>query len=142
MPNTDTGGWVRRKVKNSEKWVRRWLEVNKHALYSFQACPTENPSARVMNMLDLRKTTNVSLVDDEGTFVIVPESPDNSHPGYLLRAETHTQAIEWVQRLSEARDAARATLAEPRGRDSAFSWCCCLPLAAKTEEKKALLTPQ
>mmetsp|Transcript_27823 Transcript_27823/g.83461 ORF Transcript_27823/g.83461 Transcript_27823/m.83461 type:complete len:123 (-) Transcript_27823:882-1250(-) len=43
-------GWVRRKVKNSDKWVRRWLEVNRHVLYSYQACPTDTPSARVMNM--------------------------------------------------------------------------------------------
>ena len=54
MRMVHTHGWVRRKVKNSDKWVRRWLEVNKHVLYSYQSCPADMPSARVMNMLDLR----------------------------------------------------------------------------------------
>ena len=70
-----THGWVRRKVKNSDKWVRRWLEVNKHVLYSYQSCPADMPSARVMNMLDLRKTRTIDVVDgEEGLFVIVPQS--------------------------------------------------------------------
>ena len=34
-----TSGWVLRKVKQNDKWVRRWLEVNRHVLYSYQACP-------------------------------------------------------------------------------------------------------
>ena len=57
-----TSGWVLRKVKQNDKWVRRWLEVNRHVLYSYQACPAESPQARVINMLDLRKTREIKLV--------------------------------------------------------------------------------
>ena len=39
------------------------------------------PSARVMNMLDLRKTRTIDVVDEEGLFVIVPQSADDAHPG-------------------------------------------------------------
>jgi len=42
-----TSGWVLRKVKQNDKWVRRWLEVNRHVLYSYQACPAESAQARV-----------------------------------------------------------------------------------------------
>ena len=83
-----THGWVRRKVKKSDKWVRRWIEVNKHVLYSYQSCPADMPSARVMNMLDLRKTRTIDVVDgEEGLFVIVSQSSDDAHPGYLMKRE-------------------------------------------------------
>ena len=100
-----THGWVRRKVKNSDKWVRRWLEVNKHVLYSYQSCPADMPSARVMNMLDLRKTRTIDVVDgEEGLFVIVPQSADDAHPGYLMKAESRESALAWVAGLNAARD--------------------------------------
>ena len=100
-----THGWVRRKVKNSDKWVRRWLEVNKHVLYSYQSCPADMPSARVMNMLDLRKTRTIDVVDgEEGLFVIVPQSADDAHPGYLMKAESRESALAWVTGLNAARD--------------------------------------
>ena len=96
-----THGWVRRKVKNSDKWVRRWLEVNKHVLYSYQSCPADMPSARVMNMLDLRKTRTIDVVDgEEGLFVIVPQSADDAHPGYLMKAESRESALAWVAGLN------------------------------------------
>ena len=81
-------------MKNSDKWVRRWLEVNKHVLYSYQSCPADMPSARVMNMLDLRKTRTIDVVDgEEGLFVIVPQSADAAHPGYLRKAESRASAL-------------------------------------------------
>ena len=92
-------------MKNSDKWVRRWLEVNKHVLYSYQSCPADMPSARVMNMLDLRKTRTIDVVDgEEGLFVIVPQSADDAHPGYLMKAESRESALAWVAGLNAARD--------------------------------------
>ena len=101
-----TSGWVLRKVKQNDKWVRRWLEVNRHVLYSYQACPAESPQARVINMLDLRKTSEIKLVDDgvAGLFSIVPVSADDQHPGYLMRADTAAKAQEWVSDLNKVRD--------------------------------------
>ncbi|KAK7233643.1 hypothetical protein SO694_00106039 [Aureococcus anophagefferens] len=100
-----TSGWVLRKVKQNDKWVRRWLEVNRHVLYSYQACPAESAQARVINMLDLRKTREIKLVDNgiAGLFCIVPVSADNAHPGYLMRADTATSAEEWVAGLNKVR---------------------------------------
>ena len=101
-----TSGWVLRKVKQNDKWVRRWLEVNRHVLYSYQACPAESPQARVINMLDLRKISEIKLVDDgvAGLFSIVPVSADDQHPGYLMRADTAAKAQEWVSDLNKVRD--------------------------------------
>ena len=101
-----TSGWVSRKVRQNEKWVRRWLEVNRHVLYSYQACPAESPQARVINMLDLRKISEIKLVDDgvAGLFSIVPVSADDQHPGYLMRADTAAKAQEWVSDLNKVRD--------------------------------------
>ena len=100
-----TSGWVLRKVKQNDKWVRRWLEVNRHVLYSYQACPAESPQARVINMLDLRKTREIKLVDGgvAGLFCIVPVSADGQHPGYLMRADTAANAQEWVTGLNKVR---------------------------------------
>jgi len=33
---------------------------------------------------------------EAGLFVIIPESVDNGHPGYLMRADTNELAAEWV----------------------------------------------
>ena len=98
-------GWVRRKVKDSDKWVCRWLEVNGHIFYSYQACPAESPQARVMNMLDLRKTQSIHLVDGgvEGLFVIVPVSANGRHPGWLMKACHPKSAEEWVRELNKVR---------------------------------------
>ena len=100
-----TSGWVLRKVKKNDTWVRRWLEVNRHMLYSYQACPAESPQARVINMLDLRETREINLVDGgvAGLFCIVPVSADGQHPGYLMRADTAADAQEWVFALNKAR---------------------------------------
>jgi hypothetical protein len=100
-----TAGWVRRKVKDSDKWVARWIEVNRHVLYSYQNCPAESPQARVMNMLDLRKTQHISLVDGgvEGLFVIVPVSANGRHPGWLMKACHPKSAEEWVRELNKVR---------------------------------------
>ena len=102
---TMTSGWVLRKVKKNDTWVRRWLEVNRHMLYSYQACPAESPQARVVNMLDLRETREINLVDGgvAGLFCIVPVSADGQHPGYLMRADTAADAQEWVFALNKAR---------------------------------------
>ena len=111
-----THGWVRRKVKNSDKWVRRWIEVNKHVLYSYQSCPADMPSARVMNMLDLRKTRTIDVVDgEEGLFVIVPQSSDDARPGYLMKANSKESALAWVAGLNAAREMTRLTPSEQEG---------------------------
>ena len=81
------------------------MEVNRHVLYSYQDCPKESPQARVMNMLDLRKTQHISLVDGgvEGLFVIVPVSANGRHPGWLMKACHPKSAEEWVRELNLVR---------------------------------------
>ena len=113
---TTTSGWVLRKVRQNDKWVRRWLEVREHVLYAYQECPAESPQARVINMLDLRKTSEIKLVDGgvAGVFSIVPVSADDQHPGYLMEADTAAKAHEWVSDLNKVRDQGlAATKAEP-----------------------------
>ncbi|KAJ8600309.1 hypothetical protein CTAYLR_000733 [Chrysophaeum taylorii] len=127
-------GWVRRKVKNSDKWVRRWLELNQNVLHSYQANPAEAREARVMNMLDLRKTREIKLMQD-GTFNIIPETTD-PHPGYLMKAETPAEAEAWVDALNAARLAVLDPIPVPQ-----VSYCCfCIPISkVPTEDKRALL---
>ena len=81
------------------------MEVYRHVLYSYQDCPKESPQARVMNMLDLRKTQAIHLVDGgvEGLFVIVPVSANGRHPGYLMKAGHPKSAEEWVRELNLVR---------------------------------------
>jgi len=135
-------GWVLRKVKQNDKWVRRWLEVNRHVLYSYQACPAESAQARVINMLDLRKTKEIKLVDNgvSGLFCIVPISADNNHPGYLMRAETQAIAEEWVSGLNKVRqeELEKAPL-EHDGRQADETVCCCMKRPRKTQEKAPLM---
>ena len=122
-------GWVRRKVKDSDKWVGRWLEVNRHILYSYQACPAESPQARVINMLDLRKTREIKLVDGgvAGLFCIVPVSADGQHPGYLMRADTAANAQEWVTGLNKVRAVElEKSPVESEGRQPEETVCCCI----------------
>lgn len=121
-------GWVMRKVKQNDKWVRRWLEVNRHVLYSYQACPQESAQARVINMLDLRKTKEIKLVEGgQGTFCIVPVSADNSHPGYMMRADTAAMAEEWVEGLNKVRDQElEKSPIEQDGRTTEETICCCI----------------
>ena len=60
-----TAGWVRRKVKDSDKWVRRWYEVNRHVLYSYMQCPAESQQApRIAAALDLRTTQKIAVVGE------------------------------------------------------------------------------
>ena len=136
-----TSGWVLRKVKQNDKWVRRWLEVNRHVLYSYQACPAESPQARVINMLDLRKTREIKLVDGgvAGLFCIVPVSADDAHPGYLMRADTAASAQEWVSGLNKVRqqELDRSPL-EGEGRQAEETVCCCIKRRKPAE--KAPLT--
>eukprot|EP00633_Aureoumbra_lagunensis_P003137 CAMPEP_0197287428 /NCGR_PEP_ID=MMETSP0890-20130614/3751_1 /TAXON_ID=44058 ORGANISM="Aureoumbra lagunensis, Strain CCMP1510" /NCGR_SAMPLE_ID=MMETSP0890 /ASSEMBLY_ACC=CAM_ASM_000533 /LENGTH=152 /DNA_ID=CAMNT_0042757037 /DNA_START=36 /DNA_END=494 /DNA_ORIENTATION=- len=145
-------GWVKRKVKNSDKWVRRWLEISKYVLYSYQACPAEVPQARVMNTLDLRKTKEIKLQPDEsmpGLFVIVPETSDDSHPGYVMRAENDAMAQVWVQGLRKAREDELAALAVTRnhfsggnngtGRTKESTCCMCCGAPTKKAESSALI---
>ena len=135
-----THGWVRRKVKNSDKWVRRWLEVNKHVLYSYQSCPADMPS-RVMNMLDLRKTRTIDVVDgEEGLFVIVPQSADDAHPGLPDEGGVAGVGVAWVAGLNAARDreiekSVGATRRAPeRG-------CCSLCFGSKRAPERDPLVP-
>ena len=124
-----TSGWVLRKVKQNDKWVRRWLEVNRHVLYSYQACPAESPQARVINMLDLRKTREIKLVDGgvAGLFCIVPVSADGQHPGYLMRADTAANAQEWVAGLNKVRAVElEKSPVESEGRQPEETVCCCI----------------
>lgn len=124
-----TSGWVLRKVKQNDKWVRRWLEVNRHVLYSYQACPAESAQARVINMLDLRKTREIKLVDGgvAGLFCIVPVSADGAHPGYLMRADTAATAQEWVSGLNKVRSSElEKSPLESEGRQPEDTVCCCI----------------
>ena len=101
--DTWPAGWVRRKMHKSDKWVTRWLEVNKHVLYSYQNCPAESsPQARPMNMLDLRTVQKIAVVG-KGLFVIVPISANGRHPGYLMKACHPKSAEEWVRELNLVR---------------------------------------
>ena len=92
-----------------------------------------------MNMLDLRKTREIKLVDDgdlEGLFVIVPESADNEHPGYLMRADTKELAEEWVTGLSKARAQELENVAST-SRPARESLCCfCWRPARKGYEER------
>lgn len=139
-----TAGWVLRKVKSNDKWVRRWLEVNRHVLYSYQACPAESAQARVINMLDLRKTKEIKLVDGgtSGLFCIVPISADNNHPGYLMRADTKDMAEEWVAGLNRVREqelqkSPLETDARPTDEPVCCAWCCVQK--RRTTEKEPLV---
>uniref|UniRef100_A0A7S3NNW1 PH domain-containing protein n=1 Tax=Aureoumbra lagunensis TaxID=44058 RepID=A0A7S3NNW1_9STRA len=106
LQGTSPSGWIFRKVTSNDKWVRRWLEVHRHILCSYQACPLEANVARIINMLDIRKTKEIKLVDEgaSGLFCIVPVSTDGNHPGYLMRADTQAQAQEWVHGLNRVRE--------------------------------------
>jgi len=90
-------------------------------------------------MLDLRKTREIKLVDDgdlEGLFVIVPESADNEHPGYLMRADTKELAEEWVTGLSKARAQELEKVAST-SRPARESLCCfCWRPARKGYEER------
>ena len=98
-------GWVRRKVKDSDKWVRRWMEVNRHVLYSYMQCPAESQQTpRIAAALDLRTTQKIAVVG-EGLFVIVPFSagrPLGTRP-FLFKAGHPKSAEEWVRELNLVR---------------------------------------
>lgn len=97
-----------------------------------------------MNMLDLRKTREIRLVEDQGDlqglFLIVPESAENEHPGYLMRADTRELAAEWVGGLSKARqqELEKIVVAEKQGR-SQERYCCCFWRPRKSEERQPLV---
>ncbi|KAH8048595.1 hypothetical protein SO694_00048126 [Aureococcus anophagefferens] len=112
--------------------------------YSYQACPTDTPSARVMNMLDLRKTREIKVVDGgdfEGLFLIVPESADNEHPGYMMRADSRELAQEWVAGLNKARKAELDKIVSmDKARRPSESICCCFfGKPSKSAEERASL---
>ena len=101
----DTGpaGWVTRKAIDSDKWVRRWYEVNRHVLYSYMQCPDESRKPiRIAAALDLRTTQKIAVVG-EGLFVIVPRSANGRHPGYLMKPGHPKSAEEWVRELNLVR---------------------------------------
>lgn len=138
-----TSGWVLRKVKQNDKWVRRWLEVNRHVLYSYQASPQESAQARVINMLDLRKTREIKLVEggQTGLFCIVPISSDNQHPGYLMRADTQQMAEEWVNSLNSVREQElMKSPLESDGRNEETVCCCCVRSQRRSQEKAPLMS--
>ena len=93
-----------------------------------------------MNMLDLRKTREIKMVegDLDGLFVIVPESADGEHPGYLMRADTKELAEEWVSGLSKARAQELEKVAST-ARPSRESVCCCFWRPRKSEERMPLV---
>ncbi|KAJ1462330.1 hypothetical protein M885DRAFT_557100 [Pelagophyceae sp. CCMP2097] len=129
-----TAGWIMRKVKQNDKWVRRWLEVNRHVLYSYQA--------RVINMLDLRKTREISLVDGgkDGLFAIIPMSADEAHAGYLMRAESQAAAVEWVAGLNKVRAAELEKVPlDPDARSSSDGGLCCCFSRRRQPERTPLM---
>ena len=85
--------------------------------------------ARVINMLDLRKTREIKLVDGgvAGLFCIVPVSADGQHPGYLMRADTAANAQEWVTGLNKVRAIElEKSPVESEGRQPEETVCCCI----------------
>ena len=101
--DTWPAGWVSRKAIDSDKWVRRWYEVNRHVLYSYMQCPDESRKPiRIAAALDLRTTQKIAVVG-EGLFVIVPRSANGRHPGYLMRPGHPKSAEEWVRELNLVR---------------------------------------
>ena len=58
----------------------------------------------------LQKTQqDVNTFIATGVFSIVPVSPDDQHPGYLMEADTAAKAQEWVSTLNKVRDEELAT---------------------------------
>ena len=101
--DTWPAGWVTRKAIDSDKWVRRWYEVNRHVLYSYMQCPAESQQApRIAAALDLRTTQKIAVVG-EGLFVIVPRSAHDRHSGYLMKPGHPKSAEEWVRELNLVR---------------------------------------
>jgi len=101
--DTWPAGWVSRKAQDSDKWVRRWYEVNRHVLYSYMQCPDESRKPiRIAAALDLRTTQKIAVVG-EGLFVIVPRSANGRHPGYLMKPGHPKSAEEWVRELNLVR---------------------------------------
>ena len=92
--------------------------------------------------LDLRKTREIKLVDGgvAGLFCIVPVSADDSHPGYLMRADTAASAQEWVAGLNKVRqqELEKSPL-EAEGRRAEETVCCCIK-RRKPAEKQGLMS--
>ena len=101
--DTWPAGWVTRKAIDSDKWVRRWYEVNRHVLYSYMQCPPESQQPpRIAAALDLRTVQKIAVVG-KGLFVIVPRSAHGRHPGYLMKPGHPKSAEEWVRELNLVR---------------------------------------
>ena len=101
--DTWPAGWVTRKAIDSDKWVRRWYEVNRHVLYSYMQCPPESQQPpRIAAALDLRTVQKIAVVG-KGLFVIVPRSAHGRHPGYLMKPGHPKSAEEWVRELNKVR---------------------------------------
>ena len=101
--DTWPAGWVTRKAIDSDKWVRRWYEVNRHVLYSYMQCPPESQQTpRIAAALDLRTVQKIAVVG-KGLFVIVPVSANGRHPGYLMKPGHPKSAEEWVRELNLVR---------------------------------------
>lgn len=122
-------GWVRRKVKNSDAWVRRWISLDKQNVSSYLSKNGVDPA---LNVLHLRKIRQVKLLKGR-TFVIVPYSKSGDHAGYLMQAETEREAVAWVKEFNAARE---HPLSPP---SKSGSWCTCCFLDASGGERRALI---
>jgi hypothetical protein len=58
-----------------------------------------------MHKLDLRTARSIDVVNggEDGHFLIVPQSSNDSHPGYLIVADSKESALAWVAGLNAAR---------------------------------------
>lgn len=121
-------GWVRRKVKNSDAWVRRWISLDNETVSSYQS-----KTEPAMNVLHLRKIRQVKLLKG-GTFLIVPYSNSGKHAGYQMRVDTEQEAQAWVNAMNAAR---RQISSAPPTKSG---WCaCCFNGVSGDDERRALI---
>ena len=63
----DNGGWVLRKMRGNDKWVRRWLETREHLLCSYNAAPGGGAKRKVLTALDVRRIARVHVLQTDPT---------------------------------------------------------------------------
>ena len=86
-------------------------------LYSYHDCPGTDIFAQQMHKLDLRKARSIDVVNggEDGHFLIVPQSSNDSHPGYLIVVDSKESALAWVSGLNAARAWQPSPAAAPVG---------------------------
>ena len=133
VDTVDNGGWVLRKMRGNDKWVRRWLETREHLLCSYNAAPGGGAKRKVLTALDVRRIARVHVLqtdptrtsfaivvkpDDAPAAASVASAPAHSDNEYVFRADTPPLALHWVEQLS-ALGAALARATPAAGADAA-----------------------